>query len=174
MLSFGRIERLPGNFDEFIEEVGAGLGTLYGPAAEAEYRANAVRGVQANISHPAVEAMAVLDGDRAAGMLLATHRDGIGLISFIHVLHDFVGRGIEQRLTSECVKTLRAGGVEGIVCDCITFSDLDEEKAFQDLGLRRLERLALGVTLANPARRLYERLGFETWRCVNAFAWWRP
>ena len=35
-----------------------------------------------------------------------------------------------------------------------------------------LERVALGVTADNPARRLYERLGFRPLRTVNAYAWW--
>ncbi|MCC6488290.1 MAG: GNAT family N-acetyltransferase [Candidatus Hydrogenedentes bacterium] len=35
-----------------------------------------------------------------------------------------------------------------------------------------LERIALGVTAGNPARRLYERLGFRRLRTVNAYAWW--
>lgn len=39
--------------------------------------------------------------------------------------------------------------------------------------LARFEHIALGVTLANPARRLYERLGLSV-RCpVDAYVWWR-
>lgn len=37
-----------------------------------------------------------------------------------------------------------------------------------------LDRMALGVTWDNPARRLYERLGFASWRRLNAYVWWRP
>lgn len=36
-----------------------------------------------------------------------------------------------------------------------------------------LTRIALGVTQDNPARRLYERLGFQTQRPVDAYIWWR-
>lgn len=35
-------------------------------------------------------------------------------------------------------------------------------------------RLALGVTSASPARRLYQRLGFSLLRPVTAHVWWRP
>ena len=36
-----------------------------------------------------------------------------------------------------------------------------------------LSRIALGVTATNPARNLYERLGFEPLRRVPAYVWWR-
>lgn len=34
-------------------------------------------------------------------------------------------------------------------------------------------RLGLGVTLDNPARHLYEKLGFQLQRPVTAYTWWR-
>jgi len=37
-----------------------------------------------------------------------------------------------------------------------------------------LSRMALGVTRTNPAKRLYDRLGFGSLRPVNAYVWWRP
>jgi GNAT superfamily N-acetyltransferase len=36
-----------------------------------------------------------------------------------------------------------------------------------------LERVALGVTSANPARRLYERMGFRRLAPVTAYIWWK-
>ena len=39
---------------------------------------------------------------------------------------------------------------------------------------RGMRRTALGVTIANPARNLYLRLGFEPLRDVDAFVWTRP
>lgn len=39
---------------------------------------------------------------------------------------------------------------------------------------RGLARIGLGVTDSNPARRLYERLGFTTARRLTAWYWWRP
>ncbi|MFO7974058.1 MAG: GNAT family N-acetyltransferase [Candidatus Hydrogenedentota bacterium] len=39
---------------------------------------------------------------------------------------------------------------------------------------RGMNRTALGVTLSNPARHLYLRLGFEPLRNVAAFVWMRP
>lgn len=42
--------------------------------------------------------------------------------------------------------------------------------SFRDAGLAQI---ALGVTAASPARRLYERLGFATLLRVNAHYWWR-
>jgi len=42
--------------------------------------------------------------------------------------------------------------------------------AFRDAGY---DRIGLGVTDGNPARRLYERLGFEPVRNLTAWYWWR-
>jgi ribosomal protein S18 acetylase RimI-like enzyme len=38
---------------------------------------------------------------------------------------------------------------------------------------RSMDQMLLGVTSNNPARRLYERLGFETLLPVNAYVWWQ-
>jgi len=46
----------------------------------------------------------------------------------------------------------------------------DLSQSFWEGGFRRM---ALGVTMDNPARRLYERLGFSNHRNVDAFVWWR-
>ncbi|HNR30930.1 MAG TPA: GNAT family N-acetyltransferase [Candidatus Hydrogenedentes bacterium] len=43
--------------------------------------------------------------------------------------------------------------------------------SFRQTGLTRV---ALGVTRDNPARLLYERLGFTALRPVDAYVWWRP
>ncbi|MFP4499474.1 MAG: GNAT family N-acetyltransferase [Candidatus Hydrogenedentota bacterium] len=37
-----------------------------------------------------------------------------------------------------------------------------------------LTQVALGVTRSNPARRLYEQLGFRHAQPVDAYIWWRP
>lgn len=44
-------------------------------------------------------------------------------------------------------------------------------EAFRESGLKRM---ALGVTDGNPARCLYERLGFRTLRPMDVYFWWRP
>ncbi|MCC6154607.1 MAG: GNAT family N-acetyltransferase, partial [Candidatus Hydrogenedentes bacterium] len=47
---------------------------------------------------------------------------------------------------------------------------LELAHCFREAGL---ERIALGVTNDNPARRLYERLGFRKILPVNAYVWWK-
>lgn len=42
---------------------------------------------------------------------------------------------------------------------------------FQKAGF---SNMALGVTLSNPAIHLYQRIGFEILRNVDAYVWWRP
>lgn len=48
-------------------------------------------------------------------------------------------------------------------------------RALDDAFMRRgLGRMGLGVTCANPARRLYERLGFSRVHPIDAYTWWKP
>jgi ribosomal protein S18 acetylase RimI-like enzyme len=47
---------------------------------------------------------------------------------------------------------------------------LELAQCFRDAGL---DRMALGVTNDNPARRLYVRLGFRKILPVNAYVWWQ-
>lgn len=43
-------------------------------------------------------------------------------------------------------------------------------QVFREAGMARV---ALGVTVTNPARNLYERLGFRKIKSVNAYVWWK-
>ena len=115
MLSLRRIAELPENFAEFKEEIALGLRHLYGDEAEAEYRRVAEKRVLASILSRKVDTLAVFEGRRAAGMLMAVTKENVGHISFLHILEDFENRGVEERLVEESVGTMRAGGVEGIV-----------------------------------------------------------
>lgn len=71
---------------------------------------------------------------------------GVGFVVQVGVLPEFQGRGHG----SELMRGLMA--------------------AFHEKGL---SQAALGVTAGNPARRLYEGLGFQGARQVDAFVWWR-
>lgn len=46
----------------------------------------------------------------------------------------------------------------------------DLADAFEHAGMARI---ALGVTMDNPARRLYERLGFTIRQRITAYTWWK-
>jgi ribosomal protein S18 acetylase RimI-like enzyme len=43
----------------------------------------------------------------------------------------------------------------------------------QEFRRSYLSHVALGVTLASPAFGLYQRLGFQVLRLVDAYVWWR-
>jgi ribosomal protein S18 acetylase RimI-like enzyme len=75
----------------------------------------------------------------AAGCRIA---EGLGFVMQMAVHPDWQGRGIGEALMRDLLASFRARG---------------------------MERVALGVTAANPARRLYERLGFATARAVTAY-----
>jgi ribosomal protein S18 acetylase RimI-like enzyme len=152
MFRLHRLETLPDNFPEFVGEIASGIGGLYGPRAAETYHQTARKRVQATIAHPAVDAIAVGEdaAQGVAGFLLSVMRGTVGQIAFIHVLQRYAGQGVEQRLIEEAVRTLRAGGAEGIVSECITFCPLDLEGTYESLGFRRIERVLMAAPLDTP------------------------
>ncbi len=150
MFSVRRLEGLPDNFDEFLDEVAAGLRDLYGPRAADAYRRTAPNTVRAAISHPSVEALAVDDGPQVAGFLLALTRLNVAQVSFIHVLSRHAGRGIEQQLLEEAVRRLRNAAVEGIVAEFVPLCGLDLDETYAMLGFDRVERLLMTARLGSP------------------------
>lgn len=150
MPSLQRINRLPANFGEFVEEVAVGLGDLYGERAGSEYRATAAVHFRRSVAHPEVDALALCEGKEAAALLFTTLQDQVGRVSFIHVLRRHVGRGLEERLVKEAVRTLRAGGVEGILCEHVPFCPLTLGATYRSLAFDRMERLIMSASLDAP------------------------
>ena len=70
----------------------------------------------------------------------------LGFVAQVAVSPRFQGQGIGAKLLCDLAHVFRADG---------------------------LTQMGLGVTAANPARRLYQRLGFRPRRGVEAFAWWQ-
>ena len=92
-------------------------------------------------------AQALLDGGRCGGVVLGCEAaPDTGFVLQLAVRPELRGRGLGARL----MRSLAA--------------------SFRESGLRNV---ALGVTSANPALRLYERLGFEPVRAITAYTWWR-
>ncbi len=87
---------------------------------------------------------ATVDGEIAGIVLGCEEPPGIGFVLHLAVLPKYRGRGLGMQLLRDLAGTYR------------------------DRGIQRMD---LGVTLANPARRLYERLGFRMARPVSAFIW---
>lgn len=71
---------------------------------------------------------------------------GVGFVLHVTVHPDHQGQGIGEALVRDALHQFRLGG---------------------------LSQSALGVSSDNPAKRLYERLGFQTRCAVEAFHWWR-
>ena len=158
MLTLERIRELPANIDEFIEEIGEGMGRLYGPAAAREYFDTARTRLLVMLRHPRVETFACLDADDAAGLLWFMVHDDIGHIAFIHVLQRYSGKGIEEELINEAVIFLRERGVRAILSEGLCFGATDARAAYRGQGFRRVERLvmsapldAAGLACAGPA-----------------------
>lgn len=90
--------------------------------------------------------VAIREG-RCAGVLLGCElAPEVGFVLQVAVRPEFRGQGIAAGLLKGFAEAAQAAGVT---------------------------RLGLGVTLDNPARRIYERAGFGLVREVTAFYWWR-
>ena len=150
MLTLCRIDKLPRNFDEYVEEVGIGVEALYGRTASVAYRASARKEAAAALAHPLVDALAMCHGDTAAGMLFGLVRETVGEIFFVHVLGRYAHQGIEQRLVRESVRTFRAAGVDGILSEQMPVCVLELENTYADLGFTKVERLLMTASLDTP------------------------
>lgn len=85
------------------------------------------------------------EGQVVAGIIGSEVAPGVGFILQLAVSPAWQNRGLGTLLLREAAHS------------------------FHECGYREL---ALGVTAASPARRLYERMGFRPHRDVNAYVWW--
>ena len=137
------MEGLPENFDEFIEEIAAGFTGLYGEEAARQYRAGARHSFLSALKHESAGGLALREGDDTAGFLIRNLRENVGQVSFIHVLKRHAGRGVEDRLVRETVRTFRAAGVDAVLSECIAFCPLALDAAYEAFGFERIERAVL-------------------------------
>ncbi|MBM3289511.1 MAG: GNAT family N-acetyltransferase, partial [Candidatus Hydrogenedentes bacterium] len=143
------IRRPPANFGAFVDEVAPGLERLYGPAAAEDYRRKAPIAISSSLGHPAVQAWVALDeaDDSARAMLVSAVRDGVGHITFVHVLQPHAGQGLESDLTRAAVAGLREAGVSGISAEPVALCPLDLNAVFASLGFTRIERQLMSAPL---------------------------
>lgn len=86
------------------------------------------------------------EGGSVLGCLLGCEiAPGVGFVVQLAVLPEARGRGIATRLLGEFGQACVGAGVY---------------------------KIALGVTLEDPARRLYEHLGFTMQRAISSYSWW--
>ncbi|MCH7910447.1 MAG: GNAT family N-acetyltransferase [Candidatus Hydrogenedentes bacterium] len=149
MLTPRRIRDVPRNFDAFVEEVGKGLGALYGPAAEQEYRATARARVAKILGYPSVVAYGAFEDEDAAGMVMGVLRPDAAHITFLHVLSGHTGAGVEEELIEADVLEFRRLGVPGMVSECVPHCPLNEETVYRRLGFTKSDRAIMGRFLEN-------------------------
>ncbi|HPO14953.1 MAG TPA: GNAT family N-acetyltransferase [Candidatus Hydrogenedentes bacterium] len=140
MLNIRLIEALPENFDAFVQEIGQGLVTIYGLAAEEDYHRRARAIFLGNIAHPEVVGVGAYDGERMAGMVFGLRHGAMAEVSFIHVLGEYAGCGIEQLLVKEVVRQLWRDGIKGIVAECIPLCPVELHDPFLQLGFEHIAR----------------------------------
>jgi len=139
--------KLPDDFAAFVTEIAAGIEGIYGHEAARNYRESAAEVIQATLHNGSAHAIVAKEAGNAAGILMSFERHAVGHISFLHVLQDHQGRGVEDRLVRKCVCTFRAGGVEGIVSECVPLCRLDVDSTYRSMGFERVARALLAAEL---------------------------
>ena len=155
----------PLNFGAYIAEVAGGLEALYGAPAAEDYRRKAKAVVASNLQHPAVRAWGAMPKRRPdagmlspappalaapVGLLFGVLREPLAEISFVHVLREHLGQGIERALVERAVGAYRAHGVDGIVCECVPMCRLELPEVFAGLGFERIRRRLMTAPLDAP------------------------
>ncbi|HOS01450.1 MAG TPA: hypothetical protein PKZ01_00105 [Candidatus Hydrogenedentes bacterium] len=151
MLRIQRMPGLPENIGEFVAEVADELEVLYGVDAADHYRRVAIPTLSATIEHPLVDVLGACDGARTVGMLFGFVRDAAARITFLHVLRDHAGLGVEGRLVRESVRTFQAGGVDAIVAEYVAFGATRLEGAFAGLDFSVAPRQIMMADVRFPA-----------------------
>ena len=147
MYNIYRMKKLPDNFHEFVDEIAAGIGRLYGIEAGREYRRTARQAVQATVRSPSAYVIATGGVEDTAGFLVSARHGNVARISFLHVPARHAGRGVEQALVEECVQTFRAADVDGILSECVAFCPLHVADVYAALGFKRVDRAIMSVPL---------------------------
>ncbi|MBI5095938.1 MAG: GNAT family N-acetyltransferase [Candidatus Hydrogenedentes bacterium] len=150
MSQLQHLDELPPNFPDFANEVADAMETMYGPEAAAHYRGAAEAQFRGAIQHPSVDMLGCYEGKRALALLVTIQRGMVTQFSFLHVLEDALGRGIEQRLVAEAVRIHRAGGVDAILAEYVQFASLDDREVYESLGFETIQRELMIATLPNP------------------------
>ena len=142
-----RLQAVPEEMDRVIDEVAARLGALYGPEAARDYRLRAGPAMKSNIANPGVYALAAFNGRLLAGLMLSVVRGTVAEVPFMHVIGDYRGQGVEPVLIDAAVQLYQAGGMEGILCECLPLSVMDLRGPFEAHGFRRIPREIMTASL---------------------------
>ncbi len=112
------INALPGNFPQFQQEIGAGLGTLYGRQAAQFFLARARQALTEQLHQDDMLAWAAVStyGD-ALGLLFVVLDGRLARVTLLHGLADYRDDTIACRLMVHALEVLRGAGVESILYD---------------------------------------------------------
>lgn len=153
MTKLTRLSELPANFEDFVEEVAAGMAELYGPAAADEYRDQAGHRFGAALQHPQVTGLGLEMGGMLAGIaLLIDHMQRL-MLNFVHILSTHSGPDAEEALLGGVMDHALRRKPHAILAECVPFFPFDGRAVFQKRGFTRIERLLMIKPLDVPADR---------------------
>ena len=112
------VNALPENFQQFQQEIGAGMGVLYGRQAELFFHARARQALTDQLHQDDMLAWAALSSRGDTLGLLFVILDGcLARVTLLHVLADSRDENIACLLMVHAIEVLRGAGVESILYD---------------------------------------------------------
>jgi len=145
------LESLPRNFGAFVSEVSAAMRDIFGEEAGCYYCDVMEQGFLANLAHPDVEVLGIMDGAHLAAYALSVRREDYGEIPFVHVLRRFEGQGLEIALIREAARRLRDAGARRILCEVVPACRMELDAALLPIGFDRIARQLMRAPLDAPA-----------------------
>lgn len=141
------MDALPANFNRFRDEIGAGLGLLYGPDADRYFRERARQALTEQLHQDDMLAWAATaPGGDPLGMLFVALDGRLARVTLLHVLADCHDDMAACRLMVHAAEALRATGADIILYDTASATSYQLEPLALHYGFiacpRRLMRMA--------------------------------
>jgi len=130
----------PPNWAAFVDEIAAGLRSLYGPGPALHYRRTVGHQFATLLSQPAIRAWAAWQGDEAVAMVLAMERDRVGYVLSIHALDAHETPGAANAVVRAAGAALGRACPYAVVSDCVPFCGVDMAEPLVPLGFERVAR----------------------------------
>lgn len=145
------LQSFPENFDAFVSEVSGAMCDIFGEEAGDYYQSVMEAGFLANLAHPDVQVLGIMDGSSLAAYALAVRREDYGEIPFVHVLRRFEKQGLEGALLREAARRLRDAGARRILCELVPACRLELDAALIPMGFERVARQLMRAPLDGSA-----------------------
>ena len=134
------IDDLPVNWPDFVDENCDELSRLFGPAYAQSYREAVSAHLRAALRTERVFGWRVGSDVEAFGVCTGTINDGLGRITWLHVLRPYRGQALEEPLLTTTVYEMRDRGCRRILVDFIPLDGFVSVVVLGGLGFSPVSR----------------------------------